>query len=172
MHAPCSTLRIQRSSIICVGYLTHLMPIITVQCFQSIAMRCHKNFVTRSSITEAKPAKTIAERDAMKAELEGKLANETKLRKDSETKNQKLYDYNVELMHIYAAKSCSDSLLQREPFTGIKQVEIENILEDYSYKLDQQKVDTKAAVPTPSPAKPWRFGSPLICCSKAAFHCL
>jgi hypothetical protein len=57
-------------------------------------------------------------------------------------------------MHIYAAKSCSDSLLQREPFTGIKQVEIENILEEYSYKLDQQKVDTKAAVPTPSPAKP------------------
>ncbi|MFO1436125.1 MAG: hypothetical protein U1F34_07180 [Gammaproteobacteria bacterium] len=104
----------------------------------------------KNADTEAKLAQTIAERDAMKAQLEGKLADETKLRKDAETKNQKLYDYNVELMHIYAAKTCSDSLLQREPFTGIKQVEVENILEEYSYKLDQQKVDTQ--IPTPAPA--------------------
>jgi chromosome segregation ATPase len=95
--------------------------------------------------TEARLQQTIAERDAMKADLEAQLAEQTRLREETEAKNLKLYEYNVELMNIYAGKGVMDSLLQREPFTGIKQVEIENILEEYSYKLDQQKVE-------PSPA--------------------
>lgn len=91
--------------------------------------------------TEAKLQQTIAERDAMKADLEARLAEQTRLREETEAKNLKLYEYNVELMNVYASKGVMDSLLQREPFTGIKQVEIENILEEYSYKLDQQKVE-------------------------------
>jgi chromosome segregation ATPase len=95
--------------------------------------------------TEATLQQTIAECDAMKANLEAQLAEQTRLREETEAKNLKLYEYNVDLMNIYADKGVMDSLLQREPFTGIKQVEIENILEEYSYKLDQQKVEPSAA---------------------------
>jgi len=95
----------------------------------------------RQKETEATLQQTIAECDATKADLEARLAEQTRIREEAEAKNLKLYEYNVELMNIYADKGVMDSLLQREPFTGIKQVEVENILEEYSYKLDQQKVE-------------------------------
>lgn len=91
--------------------------------------------------TEATLQQTVAECDTAKADLEARLAEQTRIREETEAKNLKLYEYNVELMNVYASKGVMDSLLQREPFTGIKQVEVENILEEYGYKLDQQKVE-------------------------------
>jgi len=102
--------------------------------------------------TEAKLADTIAKCEANIAELKGKLAEQTRWREDAEAKNLKLYEYNVELMNVYARKGVMDSLLQREPFTGIKSVEVENILEEYSYKLDGQKVDPALRPAADSPA--------------------
>ena len=43
-------------------------------------------------------------------------------------------------MKKFDDKGVMDALLQHEPFTGIKEVQIENIKQDYSYKADQQKV--------------------------------
>jgi chromosome segregation ATPase len=113
----------------------------------------------KNADTEAKLADTVAKCEARIAELEGKLAEQTRWREDAEAKNLKLYQYNVELMNVYAQKGVMDSLLQREPFTGIKSVEVENILEEYSYKLDGEKVDpalrpTVDTPPATAPAAP------------------
>jgi hypothetical protein len=40
---------------------------------------------------------------------------------------------------MYEKKSCFDSSLQREPFTGLKRVEIENAIEDMREKLDSSR---------------------------------
>jgi DNA repair exonuclease SbcCD ATPase subunit len=52
------------------------------------------------------------------------------------TNNKKLYDLNRELLGQYNKKGVMDAVKQKEPFTGIKQVEVENLIQDYQYKLD------------------------------------
>lgn len=50
--------------------------------------------------------------------------------------NNKLYEINKEMLSLYQNKGAVDSFLQKEPFTGLKQVEIENLVQDYQYKMD------------------------------------
>ena len=60
--------------------------------------------------------------------------------------NKKLYDINKQLLTRYKNKGFGDVLEQQEPFTGIKQVEIENLVQDYRYKIDDLKVPTASPV--------------------------
>lgn len=55
--------------------------------------------------------------------------------------NRKLYDINRELLGQYEEKGVWGALTQAEPFTGLKQVEIENLVDDYQYRLDDLRVD-------------------------------
>lgn len=60
-----------------------------------------------------------------------------------QAKNAKLHGYGVDLLDKYEKKGCGDALLQADPFTQLKRVEIENLMEDYREKLDEQKLDEK-----------------------------
>ena len=60
-----------------------------------------------------------------------------------QAKNAKLHGYGVDLLDRYEKKGCGDALLQADPFTQLKRVEIENLMEDYREKLDEQKLDEK-----------------------------
>lgn len=62
-----------------------------------------------------------------------------------EEKNLALYRVNRELTAQYEAKGVLTGILQREPVTGLKQVQIENIIEEYRNKLDQQIYQAPAA---------------------------
>lgn len=57
-----------------------------------------------------------------------------------EAKNLKLYEYNVQLLGRYQGKGFLDVLRQKEPITGMKNVEIENLLEEYRDKIDAQQI--------------------------------
>jgi chromosome segregation ATPase len=57
-----------------------------------------------------------------------------------ETKNTQLYQYSRELMTRYQQKGVWAALAQKEPVTGIKEVGIENVLQEYQQKLDTQRV--------------------------------
>lgn len=61
-----------------------------------------------------------------------------------EAKNEKLHKHGVELLERYEKKGCFDAFLQGEPLTGLKQVEIENFVEDNREKLDEHKLDRPA----------------------------
>jgi len=54
--------------------------------------------------------------------------------------NAKLYAVSQELMARYQRKGVWDAILQREPVTGLKQVQIDNILQDYKDKIDALKL--------------------------------
>jgi len=56
-----------------------------------------------------------------------------------EDKNLKLYRYGRDLVAQCRDRSASDAVLRLEPFTGIRRVAIENLLEEYRDKLDAQK---------------------------------
>jgi len=55
-----------------------------------------------------------------------------------EAKNLQLYQYSQELMTRYEQKGVWAALAQKEP-TGIKQVGVENLLQEYQQKLDAQR---------------------------------
>ena len=48
--------------------------------------------------------------------------------------NQKLFDVNQEILGKYEHKGFWDVVNQSEPVLGLKQVEIENLVQDYQYK--------------------------------------
>lgn len=83
--------------------------------------------------------RTLAGTEAAKKNLEGiKTRNEREIAL-CEDKNKSLYQVGRDLMVRYEKKSCEDVLAQREPFTGLKRVEVENLMEEYRDKLDEQK---------------------------------
>ena len=57
-----------------------------------------------------------------------------------EAKNLQLYRYSQELMTRYQQKGVWAALEQKEPFSGVKEVRIENVLQEYQTKLDAQRI--------------------------------
>lgn len=76
------------------------------------------------------------ERGELKATLEGR---QEEIRQCTQ-KNLGLYQANLDLLDRYASKGVWDAMLQREPVTGLKRVEVENLIEEYRRRLDQMQV--------------------------------
>jgi predicted nucleic acid-binding Zn-ribbon protein len=70
------------------------------------------------------------------AELEQRLQAQTDNFKLCYANNKKLFDLNRELLARYQEKGVVDAMKQKEPFTGIKEVEVENLVQDYQYQFD------------------------------------
>lgn len=62
-----------------------------------------------------------------------------------EEKNAKMVQINRELLVHYEKKGPLDAMLQREPLTQLKRVEIENIAQEYQDKIDQLEFKRKMA---------------------------
>jgi chromosome segregation ATPase len=83
-----------------------------------------------------------------KSESERLQANNNSKALDTEFKrcvenNHTLVVMNDKLIDNYNKKSCWDTIAQNEPFTGIKQVEIENILQEYRFKNEDLEINSK-----------------------------
>lgn len=61
--------------------------------------------------------------------------------------NKQLLDLNHELLERYQNKGVFAAIRQKEPFTGLSQVEVENLVQDYRYKLDDLTVNAPEAAP-------------------------
>jgi chromosome segregation ATPase len=77
--------------------------------------------------------------------LENQLKQQTNNFSVCYENNRKLYDIDKDLLARYENKGFGDVLKQREPFTGIKQVEVENLVQDYRYQLDDLKIRPDAS---------------------------
>ena len=87
----------------------------------------------------AETTRTLQQTDTEKRSLEAvKVRNEGDLT-SCERKNVALYQVGRSLMDRFEKKSCGEILAQKDPFTGLKGVETENLLEEYRDKLDEQK---------------------------------
>jgi chromosome segregation ATPase len=86
--------------------------------------------------TEGELASTEAARAAAQADLELK----TGLVAACQETNARLYDVGREILAAYENKDLGDVLAQDEPFTGLKSVEIENIVQDYQDKLLDERL--------------------------------
>lgn len=105
---------------------------------------------TRLAETEAKladsqsqqraTAQTLAQTESAKKRTEGELAGKAQDLQVCRTHNGRLYGLGREMMQKYRDKSCQDALAQAEPFTGLKKVEVENLLETWRDQLDREKL--------------------------------
>jgi len=50
--------------------------------------------------------------------------------------NQKLANINGKLLGAYENKTAMDALKQRDPFFGLKKVEVENLVQDFRYRIE------------------------------------
>ena len=57
--------------------------------------------------------------------------------------NAKLYTIASEVIKKYENKGVMGALIEKEPFTQVKKVEMEKMVQDYKDKIDQQKMKTK-----------------------------
>lgn len=82
---------------------------------------------------------TLATTEVEREGLKGVVARQVSLIDTCEVKNAKLFELNSEVLAKYRGKGILDALKEAEPFTGLADVEAENILQEYRDKLDDQK---------------------------------
>lgn len=90
--------------------------------------------------TQTDSARQLAVLQGEKKQNEASLATREKQIAVCEDSNLKLYQYGRDLIKQCRDHSATDAVLRLEPVTGIKRVEIENLLEEYRDKLDAQKL--------------------------------
>ncbi len=78
-----------------------------------------------------------------KAEVEGISAQRQQAIETCESKNEELFQVNAELLERYEKKGLWDSFKQREPFTGLGAVAIENAIAEYRFKLEDLRFDRR-----------------------------
>jgi chromosome segregation ATPase len=79
-------------------------------------------------------------KEAERARLSTELAAFTKRATTCEALNAELFKVGNEILGRYAAVDLSDVMALREPFIGVKRVELQNIVQDYQDKLLDGKV--------------------------------
>lgn len=87
-------------------------------------------------------AQTLAQVESAKKKTEGQLSGKAHDLQVCQTHNGQLYAIGREMMQKYRDKSCQDALVQAEPFSGLKKVEVENLLETWRDRLDREKLNT------------------------------
>jgi len=96
-----------------------------------------KNEVKAHNETRRKLAKMTQEKDGLfKVATEQTQAIELCM-----ANNKKLYEINLEVLSRYENKGVWDSVTQAEPFSRLSQVQIENLVDDYQYKMDDLRVE-------------------------------
>lgn len=88
-------------------------------------------------------AAQLTQKDAELVQVNAQLATSRTQNTSCEAKNLKLYELGQTVLQQYQHKGVWSSLMQKEPVTGIKQVEIENFVQEYQDKLDAEKLKTK-----------------------------
>ena len=56
-------------------------------------------------------------------------------------KNAKLYEFGLDLVKLYENPSRYEKTVLTEPFSQIRRVKLENILQDYNDKIDEQRAE-------------------------------
>lgn len=69
------------------------------------------------------------------AQLNQSMAAESKRAAACEDRNRALYKVAKEILDAYAAVDLADALVTREPFLGLKRVELETLVQDYGDRL-------------------------------------
>jgi chromosome segregation ATPase len=90
--------------------------------------------------TERKLADLKQSAAAEKQQMESNAARQRTALAGCSERNARMYKLGNELLDKYAEKSCFTSVLQSEPFTGLKRAQIEKFVEEEREKLDKDEL--------------------------------
>lgn len=93
----------------------------------------------------------LTARDSQIKQLQQDLQTSKTVGASCETKNRQLYVYSQEILERYKKKGVWSALAQKEPVFGLKEVGIENVVQEYHDKLAGEKIAAPHPAPTPSP---------------------
>jgi chromosome segregation ATPase len=85
-------------------------------------------------------SKQLAARDAELEVVKQGLEQSKTANLSCENKNIALYGYAEEVLKGYKNKGVWASLSQKEPVFGLKEVDVENVVQEYQLKFDSQRV--------------------------------
>lgn len=97
-----------------------------------------KKELAESQLALRDTRQNLQQETSQKQRLEQNLSARGKELEVCETKNQKLYQYHVELINRAQNRGSLGALLDSEPVLGLKRVEIENVLEEYRDKVNKE----------------------------------
>ena len=80
--------------------------------------------------------------EQQRANLTATSIQKTKLIDACVAKNNKLYDYGLDLVKLYENPTEYKKVVLTEPFSQLKRVQLENLLQDYNDKIDEQSLKT------------------------------
>ena len=86
-------------------------------------------------------ARSLQQAEADKQALQRDLNSTRSELADAEEKNRAMYATSREVLERFKHKSPWTALLQKEPFTGIKQVEVETTVENFEHDMQEQLLD-------------------------------
>ena len=92
---------------------------------------------------------TEAERDRFQGELETVRRDLA----DSESRNALLVDANLEMAELYEDKGFAQVLWKKEPVTGLREVQVENILQEYRLRVENLKREAEPLAQTAPEAR-------------------
>lgn len=82
-------------------------------------------------------AQKLRQTESDKNQLQDTVNGQAELIQSCGSKNAELVQINREVLGRYRKKGCFDALLQREPLTQLKRVEVENLVQEYQDQIDQ-----------------------------------
>jgi chromosome segregation ATPase len=104
---------------------------------------------TRTTLESTRKILAETQRDLKSNEAQRKDLSKSLTQRDQwiaacSEKNTRLHDFGLQLIKIYDKPSTYEAVMRTEPFVQTKRVELENILQDYRDKLDEQKVTSNS----------------------------
>lgn len=88
----------------------------------------------------AETERKLAEQRLERQQLEVALARQKTALSGCSERNARMYEIGNELLDKYEQKGCLSSVLQGEPFTGLKRAQIEKMVEEDREKLDKDQL--------------------------------
>ena len=103
--------------------------------------------LSASELLQRTTTQKLALTESSKKETESVLLQKEKTLQVCREHNGRLYQMGRNLLTRYEQKSCKDAVLQNEPFTGLKKVEMENLLEQWRDSLDRDRLGKEMQTP-------------------------
>jgi chromosome segregation ATPase len=98
-------------------------------------------------------AQTLDDVETDRATVKGQLAVHEREFRTCVDRNAGLYNLNAEVLDRMENRGFWSNLAQREPFTKLKRVELENLIDDYKYRADELRLEQQKQASSATQAK-------------------
>jgi chromosome segregation ATPase len=98
-----------------------------------------------------KTIETLRATELERNELRTMLASRESALNQCATANQKMFETGNEVLDRYEEKGCFSAMRENEPFTQNRRVRLENLVDEYRWALEDQKLQEQASPLTATP---------------------